>query len=145
MKVKTYLEKNPRPVTLCGPDDVVQDVAQALGGQNACALPVCNADGEMVGIVSERDVVRALGDKGRASVDLTAKDLMSTPVVSCSPDQSMAHVRETMHRRGFRNMPVLEGGAVVGVIGVRDALNMRLDQNQTEINVLRDTVIATRR
>ena len=144
MKIRKYLELNERSVVTCSPEDPVQKIASMLGGKNACALPVCDADGRMVGIVSERDVVRTLGEKGGDTLGLCARDLMSTSVTTCSPEDTMGRVRQIMYSKGFRNVPVLDGDALLGVIGARDALNTRLEEKELEVNVLKDIVITTR-
>ena len=144
MKIRKYLELYKRDLVTCAPDDSVQDTAQRFSSQHICGAPVCNEDGQMLGIVSERDLVRALGEKGRDAVKLHIRDVMTEKVTKCSPDDPMSRARQIMYDKGFRNVPVVEGQSVVGVIGVRDALKVRLDQKELEVNVLKDTVIAAR-
>ena len=144
MNIQKYLELNERNVVTCCPEDSVQKIASMLGGKNACALPVCDTEGRMIGIVSERDVVRTLGEKGGDTLELCARDLMTTSVTICSPEDSMNRVRQIMYSKGFRNVPVLDGDTILGVIGSRDALKTRLEEKELEVNVLKDIVITTR-
>ena len=69
---------------------------------------------------------------------------MTTPVVSCGPEESMQGAQELMRRNRFRHVPVVENGRVLGMVSIRDALARRLQESEDEINVLRDVVVAAR-
>ncbi len=144
MKIGKYLELHAQKVVTCAPQERLADVAKRLTENGLCGAPVCDEEGRMVGIISDRDIVRALGEKLGDAATLQVSDVMTDSVMSCSPDQEMVEVRKIMRDRGFRNVPIVEGDSVVGVIGVRDALRTRIDQKELEINVLKDTVIAAR-
>lgn len=83
----------------------------------------CGSEGDtVVGIFSERDVVRAVADRGAAALRLTVGDLMSRNMISCSMDDTIDHVRALMDEHHVRHLPVLEEHQLVGVLSIRDVL-----------------------
>lgn len=144
MQIRTYLETYGREVVSCQPHDTTKKLAAVLVEEHIGAMPVCEANGELVGIVSERDLVRKLNEVGGEVMTLSVRDLMTPSVKTCTPDEPMARARQLMHQHGFRHVPVVEDHKVVGMISVRDALKLRLDQKELEVNVLKDSVIAAR-
>jgi CBS domain-containing protein len=109
------------------------------------AMPVCEAGGHMAGIISERDLVRAFARADWSELQyLRARDVMTTRVVSCKPDDSMRTAQDLMRINHCRHLPVVEAGLVKGMISVRDTLAQRLQESQEEMNFLRDAVVAAR-
>ncbi|CAA0097916.1 Uncharacterised protein [Starkeya nomas] len=83
----------------------------------------CGSEGDtVVGIFSERDVVRALAERGAAALRLTVGDLMSRNMISCAMDDTIDHVRALMDQHHVRHLPVLEEHQLVGVLSIRDVL-----------------------
>jgi CBS domain-containing protein len=100
----------------------------------------------MVGIISERDLVRAFARPDWAELQyLRARDLMTSRVVSCRPEDSMQSAQETMRNNHFRHLPVLQDGKVIGMLSLRDTLALRLHESEEELNVLRDIAVVGRR
>jgi CBS domain-containing protein len=99
----------------------------------------------MVGIISERDLVRifARTDLGELKY-MRARDIMTTRVVTCGPDDTMRAAQDLMRINHFRHLPVVEGGHVTGMLSLRDTLALRLQESEDEMNVLRDAVVAAR-
>ncbi len=144
MQIRKYLETYGRDVISCQPHDSAQKLAALLTQEHIGAVPVRDAQGELVGIVPERDLVRKLHEIGGEVMTLSVRDLMTRSVKTCKPDEPMARARRLMHQHGFRHVPVIADHKVVGMISVRDALEVRLDQKELEVNVLKDSVIAAR-
>jgi CBS domain-containing protein len=109
------------------PGDSVSTLLGMLADHNVGALLV--ADGERVaGIVSERDVVRRIAERGPDVLDAAVRDIMTTSVVSCSSADSLDSIAETMTERRVRHMPVIDDGRLVGVISIGDVVSARMRQ-----------------
>ena len=145
MKVSEFLNASRQRLITCIPDHALNDVARLLYTHGIGALPVCELNHRMVGIVSERDLVRAFArtDLGELQY-LRARDLMTTRVIVCTPDDTMQHAQEVMRDNKFRHLPVARNGQVIGMLSLRDTLASRLAETEEEKNILRDVVLATR-
>ena len=130
MKVEEILrkKKEPRIITI-RMNETVEVAIRLLRRENIGALivkDVVRTEGNtVVGMFSERDVVRALADRGPAALKMRVADLMSRTIVSCSPQDELSRVLELMERHHIRHLPVLDGIAPVGVVSVRDILSER--------------------
>lgn len=145
MKVGEFLNASRQRLITCIPDHALNDVARLLYTHGIGALPVCELNHRMVGIVSERDLVRAFArtDLGELQY-LRARDLMTTRVIVCTADDTMQHAQEVMRDNKFRHLPVARNGQVIGMLSLRDTLASRLAETEEEKNILRDVVLATR-
>ena len=145
MKVGEFLNASRQRLITCIPDHALNDVARLVYTHGIGALPVCELNHRMVGIVSERDLVRAFArtDLGELQY-LRARDLMTTRVIVCTPDDTMQHAQEVMRDNKFRHLPVARNGQVIGMLSLRDTLASRLAETEEEKNILRDVVLATR-
>jgi CBS domain-containing protein len=145
MKVGEYLAASRQHLVTCIPDHALNDVARLMYANGIGALPVCELDDRMVGIVSERDLVRAFARNDVTELKyLRARDVMTTRVVVCAPGDTMQHAQEIMRENRFRHLPVAEDAHVKGMLSLRDTLATRLAETEQEKNVLRDVLIAAR-
>jgi len=145
MKVGEFLNASRQRLITCIPDHALNDVARLLYTHGIGALPVCELNHRMVGIVSERDLVRASARTALGELQyLRARDLMTTRVIVCTPDDTMQHAQEVMRDNKFRHLPVARNGQVIGMLSLRDTLASRLAETEEEKNILRDVVLATR-
>lgn len=125
-------------VHVVAPDATVADAVAELGARRIGAL-VVSSDGRAAdGILSERDVVRELGRAGPSVLDRPVADLMTREVETCAPGDRADDVLRRMSAGRFRHMPVVEDGALVGVISLGDVVKMRLEEVSDE----RDAVVA---
>jgi CBS domain-containing protein len=100
-------------------------------------------DGELpIGIVSERDVVKCLHQKGVAILDATADTIMSSPVVLASPADTVAQAMAIMTDRRIRHLPVVERGRVVGIVSIGDLVKRRIEQAENEAELLKGYISA---
>jgi CBS domain-containing protein len=145
MQVAEFLRQSRQKLVTCLPDDPLQAVAKSMYAHGIGAMPVCEAGTRMVGIVSERDLVRvfARSDLGELQY-LRARDVMTSRVITCRPEDSMQSAQDTMRTNSFRHLPVIEGGKVVGILSLRDTLALRLHESEEEMNLLRDLAVAAR-
>jgi signal-transduction protein with cAMP-binding, CBS, and nucleotidyltransferase domain len=123
MQVRTLMR---RPVVSVGPDQTLQAAAQVMA-EHGIGSVVVEQDGQVTGILTERDVMHAaaqLGDVGRARVG----DHMTAPVVTASPNWEVSVAAAEMHQRRIRHLVVLEQGAAAGVLSVRDVMSVFLPE-----------------
>lgn len=145
MQVGDFLKHSRQRLVTCLPDSSLASVARLMYEHHIGAMPVCEAGGHMAGIISERDLVRAFARADWSELQyLRARDVMTTRVVSCKPDDSMRTAQDLMRTNHCRHLPVVEVGLVTGMISLRDTLAQRLQESQEEMNFLRDAVVAAR-
>ncbi|MDT7579676.1 MAG: hypothetical protein QOK35_940 [Pseudonocardiales bacterium] len=114
------------------PEATVGELLALLHRYNVGALPVVDG-GELVGIVSERDVVRQLHERGNGLVDATVAEIMTSDVVTCSPRDRAADLARVMTERRIRHLPVCDDrGVLVGIVSIGDLVKARIDQLENE-------------
>jgi CBS domain-containing protein len=145
MKIGDYLKSvQPRLIT-CLPDETLEGVAKSMYAHEIGAMPVCELGTRMVGIISERDLVRMFATARWEDLRyMRVRDAMTKRVISCGPDETMQHAQDVMRENHFRHLPIVDGGRVVGILSIRDTLATRLRESEDEIHVLRDAVVAAR-
>ncbi len=124
-------KKAPRIVTI-GPETTVAEAANILKEEHIGALMVTGDDGALAGIISERDIVRAIPVYGGELFDLAVGRLMTHPVVTCNPKGLVHQIMKTMTANHFRHMPVLEDGKLIGMISIGDVVKSRVDELEDE-------------
>lgn len=143
MYIRDILDKNERKLITARPEDTVETAASRLANNNIGACPVRDEHGALVGVMSERDIVRAFSESGGKVLSLRVRDLMTRDVAVCRLDDEVREAKETMTRRHIRHLPVVnDDGSVVAMISMRDVIECHLEQTQMEVNVLRDYAIA---
>ena len=118
-------------VMTTAPSATVGELLALLSAHNVGALPVVEA-GELVGIVSERDVVRQLHERGRDLLDATVADIMTADVVVCSPRDRAADLARVMTERRIRHLPVCDERGLVGIVSIGDLVKTRIDELERE-------------
>jgi CBS domain-containing protein len=141
MKVDAVLGAKGREVATVNPSATLHNVAQRLRLERIGALIVLEDD-KLVGMISERDVVHAFAGQRAEAAEIRVADVMARDLVTCRPDDSLTRVLGLMTRHRVRHLPVLEGGRLVGLISIGDAVKHRLDELELEAAVLRDAYIA---
>lgn len=145
MRVSDMLNSNRQSLATCIPEESITSICTRLSALNIGAFPVCDShDGRLVGVISERDIVRAFPKDGARLADKHVRDLMTTEVVTCDLDSTMLDAERLMHKRRIRHMPVMDHGKVVGMLSIRDVMVWRWQETRDEVNVLRDAMIAVR-
>jgi CBS domain-containing protein len=126
-------------VVSTGPDATIAEVAALLKAKRIGAVVVLAA-GELCGIISERDLARGLADHGAGLLDLRVRQLMTADVVTCSPTDDLGRLMQTMTERRFRHLPVVQDGAMIGIISIGDVVKHRLHELETETHLLQDYI-----
>lgn len=140
MKVHTMLARKGTKVTTVPPDATIGTAVRLLKENRIGAL-VVSADGERVdGILSERDIVRALGERGAGLLDTHVSDLMTSTVKTCAPDDGIEALMTQMTESRIRHLPVVEHERLAGIISIGDVVKTRLEELEAEATALRDYV-----
>ncbi len=140
MHVSSILKTKGNRVETTRPETTVADIVGVLTEKGIGALVVCDPKGKTMGIISERDLVHAMAEHGAAVLSKTVGELMTPDVVSCSPEDDLKHVMEMMTVRRFRHMPVMVEGELKGLVSIGDVVKYRLEEQELEVNVLKDYV-----
>jgi CBS domain-containing protein len=140
MKVAAILKNKGDKVVTANPDDTVAAVADLLKSEGIGAAVVTGAGRSVAGILSERDIVRAIPEKGSDLLDCRASELMTRDVVTCTPDTDVDEVRKLMTEGRFRHVPVLADGKLAGIVSVGDVVKQRLDELEAEAGALRSYI-----
>lgn len=136
MLISEVLQRKGSAVATVAPDATISSVVDTLA-QFGCGALVVSADGQSVdGIISERDVVRALVVHGHSTLDQTAADLMTRDVVTCSQTATIEQLMAEMTERRFRHVPVTEDGVLIGIVSIGDVVNARVRNLETETRQL---------
>ena len=141
MKVHAMLSAKGHEVATTRPETVISTVIRKLKLEGVGALVVSEDGDHVVGIISERDVVRGLAEHGAELLDMRVADLMTKNVKTCSPEDDLKHVMTEMTRSRIRHLPVTEDGRMCGIVSIGDVVKTRLDELETETNVLRDYIV----
>ncbi len=142
MKVTSILRVKGAQVTTVTPDTTIGSIVRTLTGKSIGAVVVSDEGVNLLGIVSERDILHALGVYGARVLDLHASDIMVRRPVTCRPDDSVTRLMADMTRYRVRHLPVVEDGRLQGIVSIGDVVKHRLDELETEANILRESFIA---
>ncbi len=141
MGIAAILNHKGSAVATVAPDASLATIAAELTARRIGALLVV-ADDAVVGLVSERDVVQALAGHGARALDLCARDVMTSPVVSISPGDSVARAMALMTDRRIRHLPVMDSGKLVGLVSIGDLVKRRIEEIEQEAEALKDYITA---
>ena len=128
MDVGTAIRANSPVVVTVSADDDIRTLAGILTENHIGAVPVVDGGGGIVGMISERDLVRGIASGGADIVGQTVRDLMTADVVACKATDSLADIRDMMTEGRFRHMPVIEEGELVGIITIRNIVDNMVDE-----------------
>lgn len=128
MFVRDLLAVKGRDVATISQERSVTDALAVLRDRGIGAVVVTGREGPLVGILSERDVVRALVEHGGATLELAVADLMSTTVTTCTQETSLNDLMATMTDQHIRHVPVLDEGRLAGLVSIGDVVKARVDE-----------------
>lgn len=141
MIVRNIIDSKPSSqIITMKPTDLVRSAIEKLASHRIGAV-IVSRDGAIVdGILSERDIVRAIGTHGTESLDSQVQDLMTSAVIGCHPEDTAISVMEKMTDGRFRHMPVIEANRMIGVISIGDVVKARIAEVQSENAALTDMI-----
>lgn len=139
MTVARIINEKGRDVVTTSRDASLADVAELLSERRIGAVLVVEGD-SLLGILSERDIVRALARHGGAALENLAGDCMTSKVVTCRPDDTIHHVMQKMTTGRFRHLPVLENGRLAGIVSIGDIVKRRIEEVEREADQIREYI-----
>ena len=139
MTVRSILNTKGHQIMSVEPDAKMAAAIKLLGEKKIGAVLVMNQS-RLEGILSERDIVRVLGERGARVLDEPVSAVMTRKVVSCRQSDTVAGIMEMMTLGKFRHLPVIEEGAVVGLISIGDIVKWRVREYENEQEALRDYI-----
>ncbi len=137
MNVDSILKTKGNVVVTVAPGEKISVAAAKLKHEKIGALVVSEDRIGVSGILSERDIARALADHGAGLGELAVGDLMTRNVITCAPDDTVEELMTTMTERRIRHLPVMADGALCGIISIGDVVKNRLEEIQREAESLR--------
>jgi len=142
MNVAAILSAKGNTVEVVGPDIPVTVAVHRMSTRGIDSLVVVGGDDQLIGVVGERDIVRAVDHHGPRFSDLLVRDVVNTSVATCTVTDDLAEVMRRMTATRSRHMPVVEGGQVVGLVSIGDVVKHRLGELELETHVLRDVYLS---
>jgi CBS domain-containing protein len=136
MTVRAILDTKGHQIVSVEPEAKLSAAVNTLGERKIGAVLVMSK-GSIEGILSERDIVRALGERGAGVLDQPVSEVMTRKVVSCRQSDTVAAIMEMMTMGKFRHLPVVEGERVVGLISIGDIVKWRVQEYENEQEALR--------
>jgi CBS domain-containing protein len=140
MTVATILKHKGAKVETVRPTATIQQICDLLAQKRIGAAVVVGAAGEVVGIVSERDVVQAISQDGPQALTRAIDEIMTRNVATCRLTDSSESLMETMTRERFRHVPVVEGGRLIGIVSIGDVVKRRIEDGELERHAMREYI-----
>ena len=140
MTIKAILSHKGSDVFSIEPTATLETAVKTLAKHRIGALLVLGPDRRLIGVVSERDIVRALAEQGAAVLTQPLSQVMTRKVVTCSQTETVGGIMERMTTGRFRHVPVVEQDQVVGIISIGDVVKYRLHEMERESAALRDYI-----
>ena len=137
--VRQLLDRKDRAIFSVEPQAPVLEAIRAMAAHHVGALLVMQAD-TLAGIVSERDYARKVILLGRSSADTPVRDIMTFPVITVSPDDTVQTCMQLMTDKRVRHLPVIDGGRVVGMVSIGDLVKAVIAEQQAQIEQLENYI-----
>ena len=140
MIIATILKRKGGQVFSVNPEDTIHQVAITLAQHRIGAALVSNPQGGMLGIISERDIVRGMAGQGPGTTQRVARNLMTRDVITVTPEERVEAALALMTDRRVRHLPVLQDGKVAGMVSIGDLVKARIAEAELEATELKNYV-----
>jgi CBS domain-containing protein len=140
MTVQAMLARKGNDVLTIEPTADLSSAVKILSERRIGALVVTGADHRVIGIISERDIVRVLGERGSQALAVPVAEVMTRRVVTCGSKETISEIMERMTAGKFRHVPVVEDERLIGIISIGDVVKSRLQEMEHESAALRDYI-----
>jgi CBS domain-containing protein len=140
MLVKQIFKQKDSRIVTVEPNDTVATAAEVLKRENIGAVMVQMPGGDLSGILSERDIVRAMPQHGTDLFSMSVEQLMTRDVVTCSSEDRVHDLMVKMTAGRFRHLPVIDDGKLIGIVSIGDVVKNRLEELEAETSRLRDYI-----
>jgi CBS domain-containing protein len=141
--IQNILDRKGAEVFTIRATDTVQSAADRMREHGIAALIVKSGD-VIKGLISERDIVHAVSRHGEGALSLAVSQVVTHPIVKVAPNDGLKRAMSLMTNNRVRHLPVIDDGKLVGIVSIGDVVKHRLENLETETNVLRDAYIAAR-
>ncbi len=138
MNVAAILKAKGRLVTTALATDTIEEVARKMAAKRIGAVVIVGEGGAVQGILSERDIVRHIGEKGADVLRRPASDLMTKSVITCSEANSLEEMMGVMTQGRFRHVPVVVDGQLAGIISIGDVVKHHIAEVELEVTAMRE-------
>ena len=140
MNVKEILAAKGGDIVSIEPTADLAAAAKLLSTHRIGAVVICGAGGRLAGILSERDIVRAVAEQGSDALTVSVGQVMTRKVTTCGENDSIADIMERMTAGKFRHVPVLRDGELIGVVSIGDVVKQRVGEIERDADALRDYI-----
>jgi CBS domain-containing protein len=140
MSIQSILDRNRAEVVTIGPTDTLKSAADQMRAHNIAALIV--KSGAAVGLISDREIVHAVSRNGERALHMAVREIVTRPTITIAPDDTLKRAMSLMTHHRVRHLPVIANGKLVGIVSIGDVVKHRLEDLETESNVLRDAYMA---
>ena len=137
MNVATILKMKGSDVATARADASVMEIVKDLAEHGVGAMVIVDDDGHVTGIISERDVVRAISKRGNEALTAPTSEVMTHDVVTCSEEDTVADLMEQMTDGRFRHLPVIVNGKLGGIVSIGDVVKQRIAEAEQEAAAMR--------
>lgn len=137
MLVEHILRTKGTEVVTARPEDSLQQVARILAARKIGAVLIVAGDDDIVGVLSERDIVRCIARDGAAALETPAAQAMTAEVIYCSPEDPVDQVMDVMTRHRFRHIPVRRNDRLVGLVSIGDVVKSKIAEQEAEAEALK--------
>jgi CBS domain-containing protein len=137
MNIAQILKAKGRAVATARPDATLLDIVNKLAQKKIGAIVIVGENGGVAGIISERDVIRRLGESGQAALLEPVSQSMTANVISCQETSTLDEIMEVMTQGRFRHVPVIEDGALVGIVSIGDVVKNHIAEVEMEVTAMR--------
>lgn len=136
MKVRDLLARKPSGVITISPDQTLREASKVLAQHNIGVLIVVDAEGLPTGILSERDIVRAIATSGAKALSQTILSVMTKEMIIAQPEDDAASLPQTMTERRIRHLPVIQEHILIGIVSIGDVVKAQRDFFEDEARAL---------
>jgi CBS domain-containing protein len=143
MRVQSILDRYGAGVITIRATETVRSAADRMRARSIAALVVKSGDA-IAGLISERDIVHAVSRHGERALSMAVLDVAPHAVITVAPGDTLKRAMSLMTNHRVRHLPVIANGNLVGIVSIGDVVKHRLEDLETETNVLRDAYIAAR-
>jgi CBS domain-containing protein len=140
MTVKAILSRKGGDVVTIAPIAQLAEAVKLLAERRIGAIVITGPGERVAGILSERDIVRVLAERGPAVLDEQVGAIMTRNVVTCTSDETVTDIMERMTAHRFRHLPVVEQNRLIGIISIGDVVKRRVEEIEGESNALREYI-----
>jgi CBS domain-containing protein len=137
MNIAQILKSKGRAVATARPEATLGEIISKLAQKRIGAIVIVGDNGEVAGILSERDVIRRLGERGAEALQEPASQIMTAAVITCQESSTIDELMELMTQGRFRHVPVIEDGALVGIVSIGDIVKNHIAEVEMEVTAMR--------